>query len=126
MTVLVQVWLAALREPDKQDWTEQRLICEDHFLPEDVSTAGVRSGAIPIMPPYLDGPLVPSGSWSAQSSEEEEEEDPDPPQQVRPELLQQSSGHHSSRLCFPCFQPRRGALENPESKSRYRLFLFPV
>lgn len=69
----VKVWLAALRETDKQDATEQHLICEDHFLPEDVSTSGVSSDAIPIMPPYLDGPLGLISPWGAESSEEEEQ-----------------------------------------------------
>ncbi|XP_054474065.1 transcription factor E2F2 isoform X2 [Anoplopoma fimbria] len=72
----VKVWLAALRETDKQDSTEQHLICEDHFLPEDISTDGVNSDAIPIMPPYLDGPMGLISPWGAESSEEEEEEDP--------------------------------------------------
>lgn len=105
--VFVQVWLAALRETDKQDSTDQHIICEDHFLPEDVSINGVISDAIPIMPPYLDGPLGMISPWGAESSEEEDqwaigddEEDeggeeapvvdvklpaPDPPQQVRTE-----------------------------------------
>uniref|UniRef100_A0A8C9XIX9 THAP-type domain-containing protein n=1 Tax=Sander lucioperca TaxID=283035 RepID=A0A8C9XIX9_SANLU len=68
----VQVWLAALRETDRQDATELHLICEDHFLQEDVSTEGVQRDAIPIMPPYLDGPLGPARPWGAESSEEEE------------------------------------------------------
>lgn len=67
----VKVWLAALRETDKQDSTEQHLICEDHFLPEDISTNGVNSDAIPIMPPCLDGPLI--SPWGAESSEEEDQ-----------------------------------------------------
>lgn len=71
----VKVWLAALRETDKQDSTEQHLICEDHFLPEDVSSSGVSSDAIPIMPPCLDGPLSLISPWGAESSEEEEEEE---------------------------------------------------
>lgn len=68
-----QVWLAALREADKEDSGEQHLICEDHFLPEDISTSGVSSDAIPIMPPCLDGPLGMIGSWGAESSEEEDQ-----------------------------------------------------
>lgn len=68
-----QVWLAALREADKEDSGEQRLICEDHFLPEDISTSGVSSDAIPIMPPCLDGPLGMIGAWGAESSEEEDQ-----------------------------------------------------
>lgn len=69
-----QVWLAALREADKEDSGEQRLICEDHFLPEDISTSGVSSDAIPIMPPCLDGPLGMIGAWGDESSEEEEDQ----------------------------------------------------
>ncbi|GAA6231659.1 transcription factor E2F6-like [Lates japonicus] len=71
----VKVWLAALRETDKQDSTEQHLICEDHFLPEDISTQGISSDAIPIMPPYLDGQLGLISPWGAESSEDEEEEE---------------------------------------------------
>ncbi|XP_071323545.1 transcription factor E2F3 [Trachinotus anak] len=70
----VKVWLAALRETDKQDSTDQHLICEDHFLPEDITTSGVNSDAIPIMPPCLDGPLSLISPWGAESSEEEEEQ----------------------------------------------------
>lgn len=40
---------------------------------EDVSICGVTSDAIPIMPPYLDGPLGLIGPWGAESSEEEEQ-----------------------------------------------------
>lgn len=69
----VKVWLAALRETDKQDSTEQHVICEDHFLPEDVSTHGVNNDAIPIMPPYLDGSLGMISPWGAESSEEEDQ-----------------------------------------------------
>ncbi|XP_059213216.1 transcription factor E2F6 isoform X2 [Centropristis striata] len=70
----VKVWLAALRETDKQDSLEQHMICEDHFLPEDVSKSGVNSDAIPIMPPYLDGPLGGMISpWGAESSDEEDQ-----------------------------------------------------
>lgn len=67
------MWLAALRETDKQDSTEQHLICEDHFLPEDISASGVNSDAIPIMPPYLDGPLGMISPWGAESSDEEDQ-----------------------------------------------------
>lgn len=45
----------------------QSLICEDHFLPKDISTNGIASDAVPIMPPYL-GTVSP---WGADSSEEE-------------------------------------------------------
>ncbi|KAG7235294.1 hypothetical protein INR49_002784 [Caranx melampygus] len=64
-----------LRETDKQDPTDQHLICEDHFLPEDISANGVSSDAIPIMPPYLDGPLSLISPWGAESSEEEDEDE---------------------------------------------------
>nr|XP_057931746.1 transcription factor E2F3 [Doryrhamphus excisus] len=69
----VKVWLAALRETDKQDATDQHLICEEHFLPEDISANGVNSDAIPIMPPYLDGPLGIINPWGAEWSEEEDQ-----------------------------------------------------
>ncbi|XP_071390910.1 transcription factor E2F6 isoform X1 [Centroberyx affinis] len=69
----VKVWLAALRETDKQDSTEQHYICEDHFLPTDITPRGISEDAIPIMPPYLDGPLGVISPWGAESSEEEEQ-----------------------------------------------------
>lgn len=53
----IKVWLAALREPDKQDLAEKHVICEDHFLPEDISASGVSPDAIPIMPPCLEEEL---------------------------------------------------------------------
>lgn len=65
------MWLAALRETEKQDSSEQHVICEDHFLPEDISSDGVASDAIPIMPPYMDGLLNLGDLWGAESSEEE-------------------------------------------------------
>ncbi|XP_026175033.1 transcription factor E2F6 [Mastacembelus armatus] len=68
----VKVWLAALRETDKHDSTEQHLICEDHFLPEDISNNEVNSDAIPIMPPCPDGPMGIINPWGAESSEEED------------------------------------------------------
>ncbi|KAG7466660.1 transcription factor E2F6-like [Solea senegalensis] len=71
----VKVWLAALRELDKHDGTEQHVICEDHFLPEDISNNKVKKDAIPIMPPYLDAPLGLMSPWRAETSEEEEEEE---------------------------------------------------
>ncbi|XP_017279085.1 transcription factor E2F6 [Kryptolebias marmoratus] len=89
----VKVWLAALREND-QDRLEHQVICEDHFLPEDICKTGVRSDAIPLMPPYLDGPQGRVSSWSREAPQEEEqwpprdceeegggEAGPDPPQQ---------------------------------------------
>lgn len=89
---MFQVWLAALREADK-DRSELHVICEDHFLPEDIGQTGVRSDAIPVMPPYLDGPgglfspwstetLQEEEQWLSGGCEEEEEAGPDPPQQV--------------------------------------------
>ncbi|CAK6969602.1 transcription factor E2F3-like isoform X2 [Scomber scombrus] len=69
----VKVWLAALRETGKQDPIGEHLICEDHFLPEDISSSEVTSDAIPIMPPDLDGSLGLSSSWRVESSEEEEQ-----------------------------------------------------
>ncbi|KAI9528371.1 hypothetical protein NQZ68_022063 [Dissostichus eleginoides] len=73
-TARVKVWLAALRETEKHDSAEQHQICEDHFLPEDISTEGVKGDAIPIMPPCLEGPLGVINPWGAASSEEEEED----------------------------------------------------
>lgn len=66
------MWLAALRETELQDSSEQHVICEDHFLPEDISSDGVASDAIPIMPPHMDGLLNLGNPWGAESSEEEE------------------------------------------------------
>lgn len=84
----------------------QARVCRAAFNlwgPLPVSTSGITSDAIPIMPPYLDGPLGLSSPCAAESSEEEEqwptgccEDDddvgdeggdapppaPDPPQQV--------------------------------------------
>ncbi|KAK2855876.1 hypothetical protein Q5P01_004611 [Channa striata] len=74
----VKVWLAALRETDKQDSTDQHLICEDHFLPEDIAKNGVKSDAIPIMPHCPDGSLGMISSWGAEASEDEEEEEDNP------------------------------------------------
>ncbi|XP_067338481.1 transcription factor E2F1 isoform X2 [Channa argus] len=69
----VKIWLAALRETDKQDSTEQHLICEDHFLPEHIAKNDVKSDAIPIMPQCPDGSLGMISSWGAEASEDEEE-----------------------------------------------------
>ncbi|KAJ8356139.1 hypothetical protein SKAU_G00189330 [Synaphobranchus kaupii] len=55
----VKVWLAALRETDKVPSDEHR-ICEDHFLKDHITQRGISEDAIPIMPPYLDGPLAMS------------------------------------------------------------------
>ncbi|MEQ2162546.1 hypothetical protein GOODEAATRI_020874 [Goodea atripinnis] len=68
----VKVWLAALRETDK-DTLEQHFICEDHFLPEDIFKNGISSDAIPIMPPYLDGQRRLISPWSGDSLQEEEQ-----------------------------------------------------
>ncbi|KAM4522739.1 uncharacterized protein PAE49_002331 isoform 2-T2 [Odontesthes bonariensis] len=89
----VKVWLAALRETE-MDASEQHVICEDHFLPEDISRKGLVSDAIPLMPPFLDRPLgliSPGGpgtpeeeeeeQWVAEESSDEEEEEEDPTQQ---------------------------------------------
>ncbi|XP_069033598.1 transcription factor E2F6 [Embiotoca jacksoni] len=71
----VKVWLAALRETDTQDSAEQRLICEDHFLPDDLSTSSVNGDAIPIMPPCLDGSMSMMDPWGAGSSSSSSDED---------------------------------------------------
>ncbi|KAI1897360.1 hypothetical protein AGOR_G00082510 [Albula goreensis] len=55
----VKVWLAALRETEKVPSDEHR-ICEDHFLKDHITQRGISEDAIPIMPPYLDGPLAMS------------------------------------------------------------------
>ncbi|KAM6954369.1 transcription factor E2F6 [Aplochiton taeniatus] len=68
----VKVWLAALRETEKQDCTEQHIICEDHFLKDHLTPRGISEDAIPLMPPYLDGPLI--SPWGAESSDDEGEE----------------------------------------------------
>lgn len=51
----------------------QHLICEDHFLPDDITTNGVSNDAIPIMPPCLDEALGMISPWGAELSEEEEQ-----------------------------------------------------
>lgn len=66
------MWLAALREADQHDPTEPHFICEDHFLPEDISRNEVSSDAIPIMPPCVDGGLGMMGSWGGAPEEEDE------------------------------------------------------
>ncbi|XP_059898173.1 transcription factor E2F6 isoform X2 [Gadus macrocephalus] len=67
----VKVWLAALRETEKQDSTEQHVLCEDHFLPQHITAGGIREDAIPIMSPYLDGVLGTDTPWAEESSEED-------------------------------------------------------
>lgn len=90
-----QVWLAALRETDERDPAEQHFICEDHFLPEDISRDEVSSDAIPIMPPCVDGGLGTMGSWggvpeedadpwTTDAEEEEDEDDAGPPDEGPP------------------------------------------
>lgn len=80
----IKVWLAALREPDKQQEAENHVICEDHFLPEDISESGVSPDAIPIMPPCLDEELgldawpedpEEDGGWAMEEEQEEEEQE---------------------------------------------------
>ncbi|XP_016519832.1 transcription factor E2F6 isoform X1 [Poecilia formosa] len=68
----VKVWLAALRQADQQN-QNQNLICEDHFLPEDILSGDVSADAIPIMPPCLDGPLDPLDRWGAGSEDDEDQ-----------------------------------------------------
>uniref|UniRef100_A0A3Q2PED3 Transcription factor E2F3-like n=1 Tax=Fundulus heteroclitus TaxID=8078 RepID=A0A3Q2PED3_FUNHE len=70
----VKVWLAALRQTEQQNPSDQNLICEDHFLPEDISSSEVSADAIPIMPPGPDGPLGLMDPWGAGSEEEEEDQ----------------------------------------------------
>lgn len=73
----VKVWLAALRETEKEDSTEEHQICEDHFLTDHITPRGISEDAIPIMPPYLDGPLSLISPWGEDSSDEEEFVDDD-------------------------------------------------
>lgn len=68
----VQVWLAALRETQQHDPAEPHFICEDHFLPEDISRNQVSSEAIPIMPPCVDGGLGMMGPWGGVAEEEDD------------------------------------------------------
>uniref|UniRef100_A0A8C6S8H5 THAP-type domain-containing protein n=1 Tax=Neogobius melanostomus TaxID=47308 RepID=A0A8C6S8H5_9GOBI len=87
----VKVWLAALREPDKRDNAENHVICEDHFLPEDVSDSGVNPDAIPIMPPCLEEELgldawpedpEEDDSWAMGDEDQEEDIDEAPEEEV--------------------------------------------
>lgn len=73
----MKVWLAALRETEKEDSTEEHRICEDHFLTDHITPRGISEDAIPIMPPYLDGPLSLISPWGEDSSDEEEFVDDD-------------------------------------------------
>lgn len=68
----LQIWLAALREMDK-DAMEQHIICEDHFLPDDIKKSGVSRDAVPLMPPGMDITSGLMSSWGAESPEEDEQ-----------------------------------------------------
>ncbi|XP_054618393.1 transcription factor E2F2 [Dunckerocampus dactyliophorus] len=102
----VKVWLAALRETDKQDATEQHLICEEHFLPEDISANGVNSDAIPIMPPYLDGPLGIINPWGAEWSEEEDQWGPVGGDDEEEEDDEEEGGDDAAQVGPPPSPPR--------------------
>ncbi|XP_015209734.1 transcription factor E2F6 [Lepisosteus oculatus] len=72
----VKVWLAALRETERV-LSDHHRICEDHFLKHHITPLGVTKDAIPIMPPYLDGPLASSagtelGEFAGDAEIEEE------------------------------------------------------
>ncbi|CAL8314141.1 unnamed protein product [Lota lota] len=102
----VKVWLAALRETEKQDSTEQHVLCEDHFLPQHITAGGIREDAIPIMSPYLDGVLGTVSPWAEESSEEDAqwaedglEEDTLLPPQVK--KIQTHSFLAGSTLLYP-------------------------
>ncbi|KAG7460408.1 transcription factor E2F6-like [Solea senegalensis] len=75
----VKVWLAALRQMDggQDSLQEDGHICEDHFLPEDVTSDGVSSDAVPfpIRPPSLEEQPGVRSSWGAPLSEEEEQQE---------------------------------------------------
>ncbi|XP_077077012.1 transcription factor E2F6 isoform X2 [Siphateles boraxobius] len=66
----VKVWLAALRETEREI-TDQHQICEDHFLSHHITSNGISPDAIPIMP-LLDGPVC---GWSS-CDEQDEHLDP--------------------------------------------------
>ncbi|KAL0964952.1 hypothetical protein UPYG_G00274840 [Umbra pygmaea] len=68
----VKVWLAALRETETEDSTDHHIICEDHFLTDHITPRGITEDAIPIMPPYLDGPLSMISPWGDESTDDEE------------------------------------------------------
>ncbi|KAM9354635.1 uncharacterized protein KZ484_012752 isoform 2-T3 [Pholidichthys leucotaenia] len=70
--IRVKMWLAALRQSANQDSDGHPLICEDHFLPADITGDGVCEDAIPLMPLYLDRPDF---SWGGGEEEENKEED---------------------------------------------------
>ncbi|KAM9435976.1 transcription factor E2F6 isoform 2-T2 [Clarias gariepinus] len=58
----VRVWLAALRESGR--FSSEHKICEDHFLPEHITTSGISPEAVPIMPP-LEGAIPGSDDWTS-------------------------------------------------------------
>ncbi|XP_033846909.1 transcription factor E2F6 [Periophthalmus magnuspinnatus] len=104
----IKVWLAALREPDTKDWTESHVICEDHFLPEDISMSGVNPDAIPIMPPCLEeqginvwpeDPEEDDDGWAAgeQANEESEgEAEEDAEEDVNEEMQEDNEGEEEA------------------------------
>lgn len=65
----VRVWLAALRESER-DIPEHLRICEDHFLTHHITPNGISPDAIPITPP-LDGLLLDVNEQSATTDEVE-------------------------------------------------------
>ncbi|MGH0149468.1 UNVERIFIED_CONTAM: hypothetical protein FKN15_046244 [Acipenser sinensis] len=68
----VKVWLAALRETERiSTLSDHHRICEDHFLEHHITRFGVSKDAIPIMPPYLDGPLTADEGIDAELDAEE-------------------------------------------------------
>ncbi|KAK6488477.1 mRNAion factor E2F6 [Huso huso] len=68
----VKVWLAALRETERiSTLSDHHRICEDHFLKHHITRFGVSKDAIPIMPPYLDGPLTADEGIDAELDAEE-------------------------------------------------------
>ncbi|KAK2889778.1 transcription factor E2F6-like [Channa argus] len=115
--VRVKVWLAALRETDKQDLTEQSLICEDHFLTEDIATDGVKHDAIPIMPPYPDGPLGLTSPWGPESPEEEEEQWTTGDCE---EDVEEEGGNDAPPTSQPPQQDPVGGVENPPETLKTR------
>lgn len=58
----VKVWLAALRETEREI-PEHVRICEDHFLTHHITPNGISPDAIPIMPPLVD--------WSSGDEQDE-------------------------------------------------------
>lgn len=109
--------MAALRELDKQEEAEEHVICEDHFLPDDITGNGVKEDAIPIMPPDLDGGLGLSGSWGAAAEQEEEEEEQEEEQEEQEEQLSTTGvGRDDGGDPAP-------AVTDPPQQVRHRLML---